>query len=311
MDWQERLAGIGVEIEEHVPIRDLTSFRLGGPAAVVLRPESEEALVATISRLKEEEVPFHILGKGTNVVYADEGFDGALVLLRDNFQDIRVEGHAVYAQAGASLRKVAEAALDASLEGLAFAHGIPGAVGGAVTMNAGAYGGEMKDVIEEVRVLTHDGEVKTFSGEEMHFRYRRSRVEDDGLIVIEAKFSLQPGDPVKIREDMEDLWQRRVDKQPLEYASAGSTFKRPEGYFAGKLIDDAGLRGLRYHDAQVSEKHCGFIINRGHATTEEVVHLIETVRKIVYDASGVLLEPEVKVLGKGAKPSWSCGSSQD
>lgn len=311
MDWDVLCLGIEVEVCLRQPICELTSFRLGGPAEAVLRPRTEEALVGIIGRLRERKIPYHILGKGTNVIYADEGFDGALVLIRDNLQEVSVSGQRIYAQAGASLRKVAECALDAGLEGLSFAHGIPGAVGGAMTMNAGAYGGEMKDVVSQVRVLTREGHITTYSCEEMDFRYRRSRVEDEGLVVLGAEFSLEKGDPLKIRQQMNELWQRRLDKQPLEYASAGSTFKRPEGYFAGKLIDNAGLRGLRYHDAQVSEKHCGFIINRGNATTEDVVHLIETVRKIVYDSSGVLLEPEVKVLGKGAKPSWSCGSSQD
>ena len=211
--------------------------------------------------------------------------------------DFEISGNHLKAQAGALLVRVAKMAAKEGLSGLEFASGIPGTIGGAMVMNAGAYGGEIKDVVTKVRVLLPDGTIRDYTGEEMAFGYRKSRVIEEQGIVLEAELELKADDPEAIAARMEALKEKRVSKQPLEYASAGSTFKRPEGYFAGKLIEDAGLRGFRIGDAQVSEKHCGFVINRGNATASEIMELIQEVQKRVYEQSGVRLEPEVKLLG--------------
>lgn len=211
--------------------------------------------------------------------------------------DFEISGNHLKAQAGALLVRVAKMAAKEGLSGLEFASGIPGTIGGAMVMNAGAYGGEIKDVVTKVRVLLPVGTIRDYTGEEMAFGYRKSRVIEEQGIVLEAELELKADDPEAIAARMEALKEKRVSKQPLEYASAGSTFKRPEGYFAGKLIEDAGLRGFRIGDAQVSEKHCGFVINRGNATASEIMELIQEVQKRVYEQSGVRLEPEVKLLG--------------
>jgi UDP-N-acetylmuramate dehydrogenase len=212
--------------------------------------------------------------------------------------EIRVEGSRIYAQAGALLSSIASAAQKASLAGMEFASGIPGTLGGALVMNAGAYGGEMKDILESVRVLDRNGKEKVLDCEEYAGSYRTSAVQEKGLIVLEAVLCLKPGDPNEIRVQMDALKEQRVSKQPLEYPSAGSTFKRPEGHFAGKLIMDAGLRGYQVGGAQVAEKHCGFVINKGGATAADVCHLMEDVQRKVYESSGVTLEPEVKCIGE-------------
>lgn len=291
------LTNIG-RVKEHFPMKEVTSFEIGGPVDYFIEPETEEELIRAVLRLDEEKIPWMIMGKGTNMVVSDKGIRGAVIRMGAFFEDIKVEGNRVIAEGGASMRRVAEAAQRESLAGLEFAHGIPGGIGGAMTMNAGAYGGEMKDVVESVRVLRRDGTIEVLSNEELHFEYRNSRVYTENLIVLSATFSLEPGDGERIQEQMDDLWNRRTTKQPLEYPSAGSTFKRPVGYYAGQLIDQAGLRGLRHGDAQVSEKHCGFVINRGNATCREVVELIRTVQEAVYQKHGVELETEVKVLGE-------------
>ena len=285
-------------MREQFPMKEVTSFQIGGAVDYFIEPVDEEELSAAIGALEEEKIPWMVMGKGTNMLVSDRGIRGAVVRLEKNFEEVRVEGDRVIAQSGAFLRKVAEAARDARLCGLEFAHGIPGAIGGAMTMNAGAYGGEMKDVVETVRAMDRAGNIRVYTNDEMHFRYRNSRVYEEGLIVLEATFRLVPGEKDAITEKMEELWQRRLDKQPLEYPSAGSTFKRPEGHYAGQLIDLAGLRGLTHGGAQVSEKHCGFVINRGGATCKDVVELIRTVQEAVYAKHGVELETEVKVLGE-------------
>lgn len=279
------------------PMKEVTSFQIGGAVDYFIEPTSVEELRRGILRLNDEKIPWMVMGKGTNMVVSDEGIRGAVIRLEREFEGVEVSGERIVAESGASLRRVAEAAQEAGLGGLEFAHGIPGAVGGAMTMNAGAYGGEMKDVVESVRAMTREGEIITLSNKDLRFEYRNSRVYTEKLIVLSATFKLDPGDKAAIRARMDELWTRRLDKQPLEYPSAGSTFKRPAGYFAGQLIDQAGLRGLRHGDAQVSEKHCGFIINRGEATCKEVVELIRTVQEAVYEKHGVELETEVKVLG--------------
>ena len=289
-------------IKDHViedyPMKEVTSFQIGGPVDYFIEPRSEEELKDVIVSVERDEMPWMIMGKGTNMVVSDKGIRGAVIRLENYFSDVRVEGTRVVAQSGASMKKVAEAARDASLTGLEFAHGIPGAVGGAMTMNAGAYGGEMKDVVESVKVMYHDGTTEVIPVDQMDFRYRNSRVYDEKLVVLEATFLLQPGEQAAIQSQMDELWNRRVSKQPLEYPSAGSTFKRPVGYFAGQLIDQAGLRGLKHGGAQVSQKHCGFVINCGDATCKDVVELIRMVQEAVYEKHGVELETEVKVLGE-------------
>ncbi|WP_322627533.1 UDP-N-acetylmuramate dehydrogenase [Aedoeadaptatus coxii] len=285
-------------VTEHFPMKEVTSFKIGGSVDYFIEPETEEELIRALLRLEEEKIPWMIMGKGTNMVVSDKGIRGAVIRIGEFFEKVTVEGDRVIAEGGASMRSVAEAAQRESLTGLEFAHGIPGGVGGAMTMNAGAYGGEMKDVVESVRVLHANGKIEELSNEELHFEYRNSRVYTDHLIVLSTTFLLKSGDGERIQEEMDDLWNRRTTKQPLEYPSAGSTFKRPVGYYAGQLIDQAGLRGLRHGDAQVSEKHCGFVINRGNATCQEVVELIRTVQEAVYQKHGVELETEVKVLGE-------------
>ncbi|WP_077074846.1 UDP-N-acetylmuramate dehydrogenase [Aedoeadaptatus urinae] len=289
-------------IKDHViedyPMKEVTSFQIGGPVDYFIEPRGEEELKDVIVSVERDEMPWMIMGKGTNMVVSDKGIRGAVIRLENYFSDVRVDGTRVVAQSGASMKKVAEAARDASLTGLEFAHGIPGAVGGAMTMNAGAYGGEMKDVVESVKVMHHDGTTEVIPGDQMNFRYRNSRVYDEKLVVLEATFLLQPGEQTAIQSQMDDLWNRRVSKQPLEYPSAGSTFKRPVGYYAGQLIDQAGLRGLKHGGAQVSQKHCGFVINCGDATCKDVVELIRMVQEAVYEKHGVELETEVKVLGE-------------
>ncbi|MDD7363258.1 MAG: UDP-N-acetylmuramate dehydrogenase [Peptoniphilus sp.] len=280
------------------PMKHVTSFQIGGAVDYFIEPDSVDALKRAILRLNEEDIPWMVMGKGTNMVVSDKGIRGAVIRLEKQFEAVSVDGTRVTAEGGASLRKVAEIAQQHGLSGLEFAHGIPGAVGGAMTMNAGAYGGEMKDIVSSVRVMKRDGTIADIDGDEMEFEYRNSRVYTEKLVVLSATFALEEGDGEEIRARMDDLWARRLSKQPLEYPSAGSTFKRPEGYFAGQLIDQAGLRGLRHGDAQVSEKHCGFVINRGNATCKEVVELIRTVQEAVYAKHGVELETEVKVLGE-------------
>ena len=253
-----------------------TTFRVGGPADYFVTPQSVEEIRGTLALCRKENVPYYIIGNGSNLLV----------------------GERVTAQAGVLLSKVASAAYNASLTGLEFAAGIPGTLGGAVRMNAGAYGGEMKQVLESAVVLTQEGELLTIPVEELGLAYRTSVVEKKDYVVVEATLRLKKGEQAEIREVMDDLKQRRVTKQPLEFGSAGSTFKRPEGYFAGKLIEDAGLRGFRIGDAQVSEKHCGFVINRGNATAAQVCELMQEVVKKVEETSGVTLEPEVKRIGE-------------
>ena len=229
---------------------------------------------------------------------SDKGYRGVIIQLYRNFSNISVEGNEICASSGALLSQIAAAARNASLTGFEFAGGIPGTLGGAVFMNAGAYGGELKDVLKEAVVMTEQGEILTLPVEKLDMGYRTSRIKKAGYLVLEARLVLEQGDMDKIRDTTKDLTEKRVSKQPLEYPSAGSTFKRPEGYFAGKLIMDAGLRGYQVGDAQVSEKHCGFVINKGNATAADVLTLIENVREKVQEQFGVTLEPEVKFLGE-------------
>lgn len=275
-----------------------TTFKIGGPADYFLMPDKGEDVGRVIKICKEKEIPYFILGNGSNLLVGDGGYRGAVIQIYRNMSSVTVEGNEITAQAGALLSSVAAAAKNASLTGFEFAGGIPGTIGGAVVMNAGAYGGEMKDVLTEVTVMNAEGDIFTLPTEELELGYRTSIIKTAGYIVLEAKIRLKEGDPEVIRETMKDLTIRRTTKQPLEYPSAGSTFKRPEGYFAGKLIMDSGLAGYQVGGAQVSEKHCGFVINAGGATARDVRTLMDNVRDIVYKKYGVTLEPEVKFLGE-------------
>lgn len=274
------------------------TFRVGGPAACFLTPSTKEQIREILHICQEEKTPYFILGNGSNLLVSDQGFDGVVLQVYKNMNQMAVEGEHLRVQAGALLSATARKALEAGLTGMEFAAGIPGTMGGAAVMNAGAYGGEMKDILESVTVLTPEGEQKELKNEELQLGYRTSVVKEKGYIVLEAVLSLKKGDPEAIKSRMDELKEQRVTKQPLEYPSAGSTFKRPEGYFAGKLIMDSGLAGYQVGGAQVSEKHCGFVINAGDATARDVRTLMDNVRDIVYKKYGVTLEPEVKFLGE-------------
>lgn len=280
------------------PMSGHTTFRIGGPADYFLVPGSREELAGVLKICREEALPFFILGNGSNLLVSDNGYRGVVIQMYRNQAEIRVEENRICAQAGALLSAIAAAAKNASLTGFEFAGGIPGTLGGAVVMNAGAYGGELKDVLLEVTVMTMEGEIRTIPAEKLEMGYRTSLVKTAGYLVLEAVIALKKGDPEAIKSRMRELNEKRTSKQPLEYPSAGSTFKRPEGYFAGKLIMDSGLRGYRVGGAQVSEKHCGFVINAGNATAKDVRTLMQNVSDIVFEKYGVRLEPEVKFLGE-------------
>lgn len=300
MDLYNRLCSIAGEknVLKNESMSRHTTFRIGGPADYFVMPSSAEEIRRIVALCIEEETPHYIIGNGSNLLVGDKGYRGVIIQVFKNMNDIRVEGETIYAQAGALLAKVASAACAAELTGFEFASGIPGTLGGAVRMNAGAYGGEMKQVLKNAVVLTPEGEILTLSVDEMKMGYRTSIVSRMDYVVLEAEIALKKGERENILAKTEELREKRVSKQPLEYGSAGSTFKRPAGYFAGKLIEDAGLRGLRVGNAQVSEKHCGFVINRGGATAKEVKELMDEVVRRVEANSGVHLEPEVKRIGE-------------
>ena len=279
------------------PMSQHTTFRIGGPADVFVMPENYEQIREVLRLCKEENLPFFVLGNGSNLLVSDSGYRGVIIQMDRNMEEICLDGEEIHACAGALLSSVAVAARNASLTGFEFAGGIPGTIGGAAVMNAGAYGGELKDVLKEVTVMTREGEILTIPADKLEMGYRTSIIKTAGYLVLEAVISLKKGDEEKIRAVMKELSERRTEKQPLDYPSAGSTFKRPEGYFAGKLIMDSGLRGYRAGGAQVSEKHCGFVINAGGATAEDVRSLMDHVIRVVREKYGVTLEPEVKFLG--------------
>lgn len=285
-----------VKIEE--PMAKHTTFRIGGPAQYMVMPQTVEELGQVLVLCKAEQVPFFIVGHGSNLLVSDKGMTGVVIVLDQNFSQFSIQGTTVKAMAGAMLGRIGLAARDAGLTGFEFAAGIPGTLGGAIMMNAGAYGGEMKDIVQSVQLMDSDGNLMERTCEEMEFSYRHSVIEGTDCVVIGATLILQPGDVSTITERMEELASARREKQPLEYPSAGSTFKRPEGYFAGKLIMDAGLAGYQVGGAQVSEKHCGFVINKGGATAADVMQLIEDVRQKVKDTFQVDLEPEVRLTGE-------------
>ena len=279
------------------PMSRHTTFRVGGPADFFVTPKAKEEVRDVIRICKEAGMPYYIIGNGSNLLVSDAGYRGVIVQIYKEMNEVKVEGDLVKAQAGALLSGIAAKALGAELSGFEFASGIPGTIGGACVMNAGAYGGEMKDVLEFVTVLTGEGKIIELGRNELELGYRTSVIAKKGYIVLGAVLKLERGDGEKIKTYMDELKEKRVTKQPLEYPSAGSTFKRPEGYFAGKLIEDAGLRGFQVGGAQVSEKHCGFVINRDQATAADIMELMRQVQIRVKENSGVDLEPEVKRLG--------------
>jgi len=280
------------------PMKNHTSFKVGGPADIFIEPDNPEELAKAIKALREHSIPYYIIGNGSNLLVSDKGLRGAVVKVGEKFDSVDIDGDRIIAECGILLSTLSKIAAKASLAGMEFASGIPGALGGAVTMNAGAYGGEMKDIIEWVEVLDQELEIKRLQNAEMEFGYRKSIVEPGKYIVIRCCLKLRHGNPDEINSIMADLTQKRTSKQPLHLPSAGSTFKRPEGYFAGKLIEDSGLRGFSLGGAQVSPLHCGFVVNNGDATAQEVYDLIRHVQKTVYDKFKVNLETEVKILGE-------------
>ena len=280
------------------PMKNHTSFKIGGPVDLMIIAENEEELIDAIKISRENKIDFLIMGNGSNLLIKDGGIRGIVIKVNEGFNKIKLDNNKLYCEAGALLSRVSKKALKHSLKGMEFASGIPGTIGGAITMNAGAYGGEMKDIITKVRVINSNNEIVEYTNEEMNFRYRNSRVGDEDLIVLGVEIELTPGDFDEIEETMKDLTNKRTSKQPLEFPSGGSTFKRPEGYFAGKLIEDSGLKGLRHGGAQVSEKHSGFVINVDNANCKDVLELISVIQKVVRDMFNVELEREIKLLGE-------------
>ena len=279
------------------PLNKYTTFRTGGPAKRLIQPETPAELAELIKELKDKEEKYIVIGNGSNLLVSDKGYDGTVILIGDKLGEIKVQGSTIYAGAGAMLSAVARAARDNGLTGFEFASGIPGSVGGAVFMNAGAYGGEICQVAEYVDVL-ENGELRRLDVSEMRFSYRHSAAMERELIILGLCIRLESGNKDEITEKMSELNKKRVEKQPLEYPSAGSTFKRPEGYYAGKLIQDSGLAGYRVGGAMVSPKHCGFVINYDNATSSDIYTLMQDVIKAVLEKYNVSLEPEVQLVGE-------------
>lgn len=279
------------------PMSKHTTFKIGGPAQLLVTPKNTEDVYQVLSMCQQDNIIPRVMGRGSNILVSDEGLPGVTMVLSEGFDNIMIRGNRIYADAGASNADVAAAAQKAGLAGYEFASGIPGTIGGAAIMNAGAYDGEFSQVCSFVTCLRPDLNIVDVPSNRCEWGYRHSLMMDDGSIVLGAALKLTPDDPAAIQARMDDLSKRRAEKQPLEMPSAGSTFKRPEGYFAGKLIDDAGLRGYRIGGAQVSEKHCGFVVNAGDATAEDVRQLIAHVQTQVYATSGVHIEPEVRMWG--------------
>ena len=292
---EERLAPDSVCTDELMSRH--TTFRIGGPASVFVTPKSEKDLVTAIEICRSQDAPYFILGNGSNLLVSDQGYDGVVVHIGSDLRDISVEGTEITAKTGAMLSQVAHAALAHGLTGMEFAAGIPGSLGGACIMNAGAYGGEMSQILVGVRALDDKGQIVELAADQLELGYRHSIMMEKQYVVLGARIHLEKGDPEKIQAQMDDLKEKRIAKQPLEYPSAGSIFKRPEGAFAGKLIMDAGLRGFLIGDAMVSEKHCGFVVNAGKATAEDVCGVISHVQQVVMEKYGKELEPEIRFLG--------------
>ncbi len=280
------------------PMKNHTSFKIGGSADILITPDSIAETVFAINYCMDNDLKYYVIGNGSNLLVRDKGIRGIVIKIAEKFSNISIEDTKIRAQAGVLLSRLSKIIMAESLEGFEFASGIPGTLGGAVTMNAGAYGGEMKDVVTGISCINEKGEVINLDKKEIDFGYRRSIIQDKGYIVLEIEMEFNKGDYEKIKEATNDLTFKRTSKQPLHLPSAGSTFKRPEGYYAAKLIDDSDLRGVRFGDAQVSEKHCGFIVNVGNANSEEVLSLIKMVQKVVRDKFDVVLDTEVRIIGE-------------
>ncbi|MFW6237865.1 MAG: UDP-N-acetylmuramate dehydrogenase [Halanaerobiales bacterium] len=287
----------GLEVKENTPLSSYTSFKVGGPADIFIVPETVKELREAIKIINNSKLPWFILGKGSNVIASDRGYRGVIIFTGE-LTSTSVDNNSITAETGITLNKLAGRALEAGLKGLEFAAGIPGTLGGALFMNAGAYGGEIKDLLETTEVINPRGEKKLLSKKEMDLSYRNSRLQNQPLIATRATLQLKPGNKETIKQQMRELNDKRHRKQPLSWPSAGSAFKRPEGHYAGKLIEEAGMKGTRVGGAQVSKKHAGFIINLGNASATDIKKLIKTVQKEVYRNSGVHLEPEPKFLGE-------------
>lgn len=298
-EFYDKLAAVvsNDAIMENEPMSKHTTFRIGGNADMFVSPCLNQ-IPEIMSLAKEYDIPVTIIGNGSNLLVGDKGIRGLVLSLGKEAEAVEIQENRMVVGAGTLLSKAAAEAARNSLSGLEFAAGIPGTLGGAIVMNAGAYGGEMKDVVVSAKVLTTAGKIIELSKDELDLSYRHSCVPEKGYIVLEAVMELTPGNEEQIREVMADFKNRRIEKQPLEYPSAGSTFKRPEGYFAGKLIQDAELRGYTVGGAQVSEKHCGFVVNKGNATAADVCNLIDDVKRIIYEKFQVEMEPEVKMIGE-------------
>lgn len=281
---------------ENILMKEHSTFKAGGPADFFVSPSNKEQIINTIKLCREHEIKYHIHGNGSNVLFSDAGYRGVVICIGANMSDISIKDNIIVAQAGVPLSKLSNSAANAGLSGLEFTSGIPGTLGGAVTMNAGAYGGEIKDVITSALVCNIDGSVFELSKDELRLDYRKSVIQEKDYVALEASFELTRSDTDEIRVRMKDYNQRRRDKQPLEFASAGSTFKRPEGYFAGKLIEDSGLKGFKIGDAMVSEKHAGFVINTSNASSADIMAVIKHVQDEVYKKQGVKLETEVRLI---------------
>ena len=287
----------GCEVREREPLSAHCTFRVGGDCDVFVEVASEQALSELIAFAENKKVRYFVLGNGSNVLFSDDGYEGVILHIGSMMNEIRlIDDETIYAQAGASLSRVCNFALENSLTGLEFAYGIPGYIGGAVFMNAGAYGGEIKDIFVSAEVITPEGELLTKKSEDMAFTYRYSKLMDNGDIVTSAVFKLKKGDKSEIKSKMDELMGKRKAKQPIEYPSAGSTFKRPEGQFAGALIEQSGLRGYSVGAACVSEKHCGFVINKGGASAKDIMQVIKDVQNTVQQKKGFLLETEVRII---------------
>lgn len=297
LTWRLRTIVGEDDVYQDEPMSEHTTFRIGGPADLYVVPEETDEVVEVVRLCRELEAPYFVLGRGSDLLVSDEGYRGVVIALADGLTNVNAEDEELRCQAGVTLREASEMACELGLSGLEFACGIPGSVGGACFMNAGAYDANVSDVLESVRALMPDGSVQTIAVDELDLGYRQSRVKDEGLVVLSATFSLREDEPADIRARMDELTRRREKKQPLDLASAGSTFKRPEGYFAGKLISDAGLKGYQVGDAQVSKKHAGFVVNLGNATAHDVKQVIAHVQDEVERQFGVRLEPEVQYLG--------------
>ena len=280
------------------PMKNHTSFQIGGCADILVMPEDAETILSIIKMCRAEKVPYFIMGNGTNLLVSDKGIRGVVIKTSNGLNKVTINDNIIEAQSGILLSRLADIALENSLTGLEFASGIPGTLGGAVAMNAGAYGGEMKNVITETRYLDEDNKERLVTGDQHQFGYRNSIFQGSDRFIISSLLKLQPGEKRKIKATMDDFNQRRHDKQPLELPSSGSTFRRPEGYYVGKLIEDCGLKGYRIGGAQVSAKHSGFIVNQNNATAADVLNLIDHIQKTIEDKFGVKLKTEVKFVGE-------------